>query len=104
MPRKSKALPRPRPRPGHATSNDFNPHSVDATIATVITRLDAQDEARASQHEENKEVLDAILVQAKATNGRVTKLEMKWLYVAGLVVGGWFVLGLAWALFVHFSK
>jgi hypothetical protein len=72
------------------TPGDFNPHSVDATIATVLERMSAQDIW-----------LKAIHRQTKLTNGRVTKLEKKWIYVAGLVVGGWGVIGAAWAVFTH---
>jgi hypothetical protein len=35
----------------------------------------------------------AIHKQTKLTNGRVTKLEKKWIYVGGLIIGGWFVIG-----------
>jgi hypothetical protein len=69
---------------------DFNPNSVDATIATVLERMSAQDIW-----------LKAIHRQTKLTNGRVTKLEKKWIYVAGLMVGGWFVIGAGWAVFTH---
>jgi hypothetical protein len=88
-----------RPRKSHQ-GLEFNPASVDATIATVIARLDDQDKRSKTQHEENMKVQSEILVQAQATNGRVTKLEK---YVAALI-GAWFVIGIVWQLYVHFAK
>ncbi|TMJ17789.1 MAG: hypothetical protein E6G94_01430 [Alphaproteobacteria bacterium] len=72
------------------TPGEFNPNSIDAQLATVIQRLGDQDIW-----------LKAIHRQTKLTNGRVTKLEKKWIYVAGLIIGGWFVLGGAWFVFTH---
>lgn len=106
---------RRRPRPGKAVAQDFNPNSVDATIATVLERLDSQDEARSQQHEENKKVLGEILVQAKATNGRVTQSEKdiaaireefrgKWKEAFAWIGGACFVAMIVWTLFVHFAK
>jgi hypothetical protein len=77
---------------------NFNPNSIDAQLAVVITRLNAQDESQAKAHRENTSVLDAILTQTKATNGRVTKLEIKvsgieskaesrWRHIAGVTAG-----------------
>jgi hypothetical protein len=72
---------------------DFNPHSIDAQLATVLQRMNAQDV-----------YLRAIHTQTTLTNGRVNKLEQKWIYVAGLIFGGWFVIGVLWVLFIHFSR
>ncbi|MEN3369931.1 MAG: hypothetical protein V7609_2074 [Verrucomicrobiota bacterium] len=82
------------------TPGDFNPFSVDAQLATIITELKTQKAASEAMHEENKKVQGEILVQAKKTNGRVTKLEH---YVAA-IVGGAFVIGVLWAVFTHFVK
>ena len=49
---------------------------MDATIATVLERMSAQDIW-----------LKAIHRQTKLTNGRVTKLEMKWRYICGFAAG-----------------
>jgi hypothetical protein len=92
---------KPRPRPGHAAPPDFNDKSPDAMFAKILAHLDAQDEQTDQRHEENKTTLESILTEAKRTNGRVTKLEKKWIYVAGLVIGGWFVIGVVWVLYTH---
>jgi hypothetical protein len=83
---------------------DFNPFSHDAQFAKIIERLDKQDRETERHHCENKRTLSAIRDQTTLTNGRVTKLEKKWIYVAGLIIGGWFVIGVAWILFTHFTK
>jgi hypothetical protein len=70
---------------------EFNPNSIDSQLATLLARLGAQDVW-----------LKAIHRQTKLTNGRVTKLEKKWIYVSGLIIGGWFIIGIAWVAFTHF--
>jgi hypothetical protein len=76
---------------------DFNPQSVDATIATVLERMSAQDIW-----------LRAIHKQTKLTNGRVTKLELqmegRWRYLVGGAIGISLVITALWAVFQHFTK
>jgi uncharacterized protein YdeI (YjbR/CyaY-like superfamily) len=92
---------KPRPHRGHPSPpNEFNPNSVDSQLATIIAELKTQKESSEAMHEENKTVQAEILVQAKKTNGRVTKLE---LYFAA-IMGGAFVIGLLWTVFAHFWK
>jgi hypothetical protein len=93
-----------RPRPGHAAPPDFNDKSPDAMFAKILTHLDAQDDENDRRHQENKTTLESILKEGKLTNGRVTKLEKKWIYVAGLVIGGWFVIGVVGFLYTHWPK
>lgn len=94
---------RQRPRRGRpAQPNEFNPNSVDATIATVIERLNFQDDTRSEQHAENKKVLGEILVQAKLTNGRVTKLELRWRYVIGFAAGASAIAAAIWKIVERF--
>jgi hypothetical protein len=83
---------------------DFNPFSSDAQFAKIIERLDRQDRETERHHCENKKTLSAIREQTTLTNGRVTKLEKKWIYAAGLVVGGWFVIGVVWAVITHWPR
>jgi hypothetical protein len=82
-------------------AGDFNPFSTDAQFAKIIERLDRQDRETERHHSENKKTLSAIRDQTTITNGRVTKLEKKWIYVAGLIIGGWFVIGVVWVVFTH---
>jgi hypothetical protein len=49
---------------GQQTEKPFNPHSRDAMFATILARMDRQDE-----------VLSEISEGVKKTNGRVTSLE-----------------------------
>jgi hypothetical protein len=87
----------------------FDPHSHDAMFATIITRLDKQDDDTEQRHLENKEVLEGILEQTSATNGRVKKLEHWRIYHKGytaaiaMVVSafGWLASWLLWKFFVH---
>ena len=51
------------------TQDDFNPHSHDSTFATILARLDQQDE--------NLKLVPEILARTTKTNGRVTVLESK---------------------------
>jgi hypothetical protein len=83
---------------------DFNPFSLDAQVATVIEKLKHQDRKSAEMHAQNTKVLGEILIQAKATNGRVTKLEMQWRYVMGCAAGISLIIGAVWAAFVHLAK
>lgn len=70
--------------------HDFNPNSADAQFATILTRLNSQDV-----------FLRAIHTQTKLTNGRVTKLEMKWIYTAGFCAGVSVIVAVLWKIFFH---
>jgi hypothetical protein len=67
--------------------SSFNPKSPDAMFATIIERLNQQDEMKERMHKENKEVLDEIRDEVKKTNGRVTKLENWRDYQKGKIAG-----------------
>lgn len=57
------------------STQEFNPHSVNAMFATLIERMNQDKEDRATFRLEIKEELGAIKEQTTRTNGRVTKLE-----------------------------
>jgi hypothetical protein len=76
-----------RPRPGHPAPKDFNPQSPDAMFAVILQRLDQQDQVTELHHAENKKELGEIRTQTTITNGRVGKLEKKWIYVMGWAAG-----------------
>lgn len=73
-------------------------------FAKIIERLSQQDRATELKHRENKEVLENILAQTTATNGRVTRLEENRKYALGWIAGVSFFAMILWALFVHFTK
>lgn len=107
-------------RRAHGSAPDFNPNSVDAQFARLIAGLDAQDTKMAEllkaqdkfvevRHRANARVLDEILIQAKSTNGRVTKLEasetsraIRWRYT--VAIGGALstIAGAIWAVISAF--
>jgi hypothetical protein len=76
---------------------NFNPNSIDAQLATVLQRMNAQDVW-----------LRAIHTQTKLTNGRVTKLELqmegRWRFLVGGAIGISLVITTLWAVFQHFAK
>ena len=57
-------------------SAEFNPNSSDAMFALILERLNQQDILAENRHKDEKATTEAILAQCKATNGRVTKLEL----------------------------
>jgi hypothetical protein len=67
--------------------SEFNPFSLDAQLGAVLERLKSQDRMSSEMHAENKLALGAILAEAKITNGRITKLEGRWKYIAGSAAG-----------------
>ena len=76
-----------------APKDDFNPHSYDATFATILQRLDEQDK--------NLKLLPEVLEQVKKTNGRVTALEARnkyLMYIGSILLA---VLGLFCTIFQH---
>jgi hypothetical protein len=79
------------------TGREYNPNSVDAQLATVLTRMNGQDV-----------YLRAIHTQTTLTNGRVTKLEFKiegrWKYLVGIGAGAAAVATFFWKLLEHFAK
>jgi hypothetical protein len=76
---------------------DFNPLSVDAQLATIIETLRLQNLGSALMHQENKKVQADILRESKATNGRVTALELRERYRMGWAAGISLAAAAAWS-------
>jgi uncharacterized protein YlxW (UPF0749 family) len=95
----------------------FNPLSVDAMFSRILERLDSQEKDQEKRHTENVTELREIRAQTTATNGRVTKLEKTAATVdqvkkledqrntfTGYIAAITTIAGIAWALFVHFTR
>ena len=83
---------------------NFNPNSVDAQLATIISELVRQKESSDERHAENTNVLNAIREQTTKTNGRVSKLENSRKYFLGWIAGASAVGGVVWQLISHFGS
>lgn len=55
--------------------SDFNTNSTDAVLSKILTTLESQNKRFEEKALEDREHFNAIVAQAKITNGRVTKLE-----------------------------
>jgi hypothetical protein len=96
--------------------SEFNPRSNDAMFAKILGRLDSQDKKMCERleaqdkfvevrHLANAHTLDSILIQTKATNGRVTKLEkieerraIRWQLAVKVGAGVSTIAGAIWAV------
>jgi len=87
---------------------EYNPNSTPALLATILARLDAQEQRHDERIEGLRALMEEIKVQTTLTNGRVTKVE-KWRdsYVArasGIALAASMgAAGVAWVVNLLFS-
>lgn len=82
-------------------NGEFNPMSSDAMFAKVLARLDEQDRAAEKREALLRDQLGRIELQAKLTNGRVSRLEQERWVQRGAVAVISIVATTLWGWFSH---